>query len=106
MQLATGVMPGGVNGTIDPALYNTDTPSPYTSGGVGIHTGGSNFLMADGHAKFLQPNQVSTGHNGQPGRDQESGSSAGFSGFNAADTDTMYIDPGHTVGVAATFSIN
>ena len=106
MQLATGVMPGGTNGTIDPTLYKSDTPLPYTGGGTGIHTGGSNFLLADGHAKFLRPEQVSTGHNGHPGQDQESASTAGYSGFNAADTDTMFIDPNHTVGVAATFSIN
>ncbi len=105
MQLATGIMPAGPNSTMDPGLY-TVTPSPYTGGGVGIHTGGSNFLMADGHAKFLQPVQVSAGHNGRSGYDQDSGSSAGFSGFNAADTDTMFIDPNHTVGVTATFSIN
>ena len=103
LQLATGVMPAGQTGTLGAGNYS---PSTYTNGGVGIHTGGSNFLLADGHAKFLQPNQVSTGHNGHPGQDQESGSTAGFSGYNAADTDTMFIDPGHTVPVAATFSIN
>ena len=106
IQLATGVMPGGTGGTLDPTLYSADMPSPYLNGGVGIHTGGSNFLLADGHAKYLRPSQVSTGHNGKPGYDQESGSSAGFSGFNAADTDTLYIDPGHTYGVAAMFSVN
>ena len=106
VQLATGVMPGGTGGTLDPALYSSDTPLPYTGGGVAIHTNGSDFLFADGHVKWLMPSQVSTGHNGKPGYDQESGSSAGFSGFNAAATDTMYLDPGHTVGVAATFSLN
>ncbi len=106
LQLATGVMDGGTSGTLSPSLYSSDTPYPYTGGGVGIHTGGSNFLFGDGHVKFLQPNQVSTGHNGHPGQDQEDASTAGFSGFNAADTDTMYVDPGHTYGVAATFSLN
>ena len=107
MQLATGVMAGGPNGMPAPSDYTVaGNPSPYTSGAVGIHTGGSNFLMADGHAKYLRPEQVSSGHNGTPGKDQEDASSAGFSGYNAADTDTMYVDPGHTVGVTATFSIN
>jgi len=104
--LATGVMPGGTGGALDPSLYSADSPPAYIGGGVGIHTGGSNFLFADGHVKWLMPIQVSTGHNGKPGYDQESGSSAGFSGFNAADTDTMYLDSGHTQGVTGTFSVN
>lgn len=106
IQLATGVMPGGVTGALDPSLYNAAAPSPYTNGGVGVHTGGANFLLGDGHVKFLRPEQVSTGHNGRAGYDQESGSTAGFSGFNAAATDTLFVDPGHTVPVAATFSVN
>ena len=103
LQMATGVMPAGTNGTLAPTDYNAAT---YTSGGVGIHTSGSDFLFADGHVKWLMPSQVSTGHNGILGHDQESGSTAGFSGYNAAATDTLYIDPGHTSGVAATFSLN
>ena len=103
LMLATGVMPAGQTGTLGAGTYSTST---YLNGGVGVHTGGSNFLMADGHAKFLQPNAVSSGHNGHPGQDQESGSTTGYSGYNAADTDTMFIDPGHTVPVTATFSIN
>ena len=107
MQLATGVMAGGQNGMPAPADYTVaGNPLPYTSGAVGIHTGGSNFLLGDGHVKFLRPEQVSPGHNGRSGYDQESGSTAGFSGFNAAATDTMFVDPGHTVPVAATFSVN
>jgi prepilin-type N-terminal cleavage/methylation domain-containing protein/prepilin-type processing-associated H-X9-DG protein len=103
LQLATGVMDAGTSGTLPAGSY---TPATYLNGGVGVHTGGSNFLLSDGHVKFLQPNQVSAGHNGKPGFDQESGSSVGFSGYNAADTDTLYVDPGHTYGVAATFSVN
>jgi prepilin-type N-terminal cleavage/methylation domain-containing protein/prepilin-type processing-associated H-X9-DG protein len=106
LQLATGVMPAGQTGTIPASSYNTNTPLPYTNGGAGVHTGGSNFLLADGHAKFLRPEQVSSGHNGNPGQDQETASGNSFIGYKAADTDTMFIDPGHTVGVAATFSIN
>ncbi len=103
LMLATGVLPAGQTGTLAAGAYS---PSTYTSGGVGIHTGGSNFLLADGHVKFLQPAAVSSGHNGHSGQDQETGSTAGFSGYNAADTDTMFIDPNHTAGVTATFSIN
>ena len=107
LMLATGVMPAGPTGTLDPSTYSTVSPSPYTSGAVGIHTGGSNFLLADGHVKYLQPSQVSSGHNGSPGQDQETASSSGsYSNYRAADTDTLYIDPNHTDGVTATFSIN
>ncbi len=104
--IATGVMPAGQTGTLAAGQYS---PTTYTNGGPAIHTGGSNFLLADGHAKYLRPEQVSSGHNGNPGQDQET-ASAGASGnlglYKAADTDTLYVDPGHTVGVAATFSVN
>ncbi|MGI4791722.1 MAG: DUF1559 domain-containing protein [Janthinobacterium lividum] len=107
LMLATGVMPAGPTGTLDPATYSTVSPSPYTSGAVGIHTGGSNFLLSDGHVKYLQPIQVSSGHNGNLGQDQETASSSGsYTNYKAAATDTMYIDPNHTAGVTATFSIN
>jgi prepilin-type N-terminal cleavage/methylation domain-containing protein/prepilin-type processing-associated H-X9-DG protein len=108
LQLATGVMDAGVSGTLPQGTATSSgyDPATYTSGAVGIHTSGSNFLLGDGHVKWLRPNAVSSGHNGRSGYDQESGSTAGFSGYNAAATDTMYVDPGHTVGVAATFSIN
>ena len=103
LQLATGVMAAGTNGTLASGDYNAAT---YTSGATGIHAGGSNFLFADGHVKYLKPIQVSAGHNGRSGFDQESGSSAGFSGYNAAATDTMFVDPGHSQSVAGTFSVN
>ena len=103
IQLSTGVMAAGQSGMLASTDYN---PAYYTSGGVGIHTSGSDFLFADGHVKWLLPNQVSTGHNGNPGQDQETASAAGYSMYKAAATDTMYVDPGHTVGVAATFSLN
>ena len=103
IQLATGIMAGGQSGILVPPAGTT---AYYTGGGVGIHTGGSNFLLADGHVKFLQPSQVSTGHNGNPGQDQTTASGNSFSGYKAAATDAMYIDPNHTVGVTATFSLN
>ncbi len=109
LQLATGVMPAGPNGTLDPATYSTVTPSPYTSGAVGIHTGGSNFLLADGHVKYLRPSQVSSGHNGTPGQDQGTASanaSGDYTKYKAAATDTLFVDPDRTAAVAATFSVN
>lgn len=37
---------------------------------AGIHTGGSNFLAADGHVKWLLPQKVSSGPNGTDGTTQ------------------------------------
>jgi prepilin-type N-terminal cleavage/methylation domain-containing protein/prepilin-type processing-associated H-X9-DG protein len=50
---ATSVM-GGVN--LGTAYYG-----PYTIANGGVHSSGSNFLMADGHAKWLRGSQVSPG---------------------------------------------
>ena len=99
LQLATGVMDYGTTGS------GQNVAGVYTNNGNGVHTGGSNFLLGDGHAKFLRPGQVSAGHNGKSGQDQETGSSGSYSGYDAAATDTMYLDPNHTQPVAATFSI-
>ena len=43
---------------------NHTTPAamtPQLSGGP-VHTGGSNFLLADGHVKYLKPGVVSSGY--------------------------------------------
>jgi prepilin-type N-terminal cleavage/methylation domain-containing protein/prepilin-type processing-associated H-X9-DG protein len=44
---------------------NCSVTAPTASGGftakIGLHTGGSNFLLADGHAKWFQGSQVSPG---------------------------------------------
>jgi prepilin-type N-terminal cleavage/methylation domain-containing protein/prepilin-type processing-associated H-X9-DG protein len=48
--------PGG-----NPAYGNTTTGN-YLNGGQGIHTGGSNFAMADGHVKWLNGSSVSDGY--------------------------------------------
>ncbi|MDR3708976.1 MAG: DUF1559 domain-containing protein [Capsulimonadaceae bacterium] len=40
------------------------TTDPYTShftGPLGVHSGGSNFIMSDGHVKWLMPNSVYAG---------------------------------------------
>ena len=63
-----------------------------------VHTGGSNFLLADGHVKFFQGNKISPGStNGDQNGDQSNGcGTAAGTGFvgNAAK------------GFAATFSAN
>jgi prepilin-type N-terminal cleavage/methylation domain-containing protein/prepilin-type processing-associated H-X9-DG protein len=40
---------------------STALPTPHQITTAGIHTGGSNFVMADGHAKWFLPTQVSGG---------------------------------------------
>ena len=54
-QFATGVMSGGA-ATIGTSKGNY-------SASTGRHTDGSNFLLADGHAKWLRGSSVSTGGN-------------------------------------------
>ncbi len=103
LKLATGVMDAGTSGTMPASEYSA---SSYVSTSGGVHTGGSNFLFADGHVKDLKPSQVSAGHNGNPGQDQEDASTRSFLGFKAAATDAMYLDPSHTQSVAGTFSLN
>ena len=60
-----------------------------------VHAGGSNFLLADGHVKFLRGNQVSPGGtNSDPNGDQSNGcGTAAGTGFSGK-------------GFAATFSAN
>ncbi len=105
LRMATGLMPGGVNGTytVSPAVLSA---SFTTSGVNGVHSNGSNFLLADGHVKNLRPGQVSSGHQSIAGQDQATGSTNSYSGYKAAATDTMYIDANHTQSCAATFGIN
>ena len=98
-------MPGGLGGTYMPPS-NVLSLSYTTSGVNGVHSNGSNFLLADGHVKNLRPGQVSSGHQSNSGQDQETGSTNSYSGYKAAATDTMYIDPTHTQPVAATFGTN
>ena len=105
LRMATGLMPGGVNGTytVSPAVLSAS----FTSSGVnGVHSGGSNFLMGDGHVKNLRPGQVSAGHPSIAGQDQATGSTNSYSGYKAAATDNMYADANHTQAVSATFGLN
>jgi prepilin-type processing-associated H-X9-DG protein len=52
----TGYMYGSYQGTANNTSFNAP---------IGRHTGGSNFLMADTHAKFLLPIKVSAGIDNQ-----------------------------------------
>ena len=103
LKLATGIMAAGAN-SVDP--YGSPYTSYYT-GPTGIHTDGSNFLFNDGHVKFLRPIQVSSGHNGIPGQDQQTATAGSAKGlYKAAASDTLFLDSAHTQSVTGTFSTN
>ena len=57
MKYATGYMRGS-----NPSSNPGGTSGGNFTGPLGRHTDGSNFLMADGHAKFLRPSAVSAGN--------------------------------------------
>ena len=63
------------------------------------HGVGTNFLLADGHAKFLKPAQVSVGV-ANTNNTYQNGPNAGY---QAASPNAMFLDDGKTP-VAATFS--
>ncbi len=103
LKFATGIMAAGASGVDS---YGAPYTSYYT-GATGIHTDGSNFLFNDGHVKFLRPIQVSAGHNGISGQDQQTataGSSRGL--YKAAASDALFLDSAHTQSVVGTFSAN
>jgi prepilin-type processing-associated H-X9-DG protein len=85
--LATGYM-GGAVGTcsLRPVFNNSNYYKPTT----GRHTNGSNFLLGDGHVKWLQGSQVSTGSvliSGQYGETETTNEDAtGNPACNAAGT--------------------
>lgn len=70
---------------------------------LGVHTNGSNFLLADGHAKYLTPASVSPGFsnsNSSCPQDQTGSPCAGVTGYAAGTSDLSYNN------FAATFSLN
>jgi len=81
------------------ATYATGTPlGGRAVGGTPQHTTGSNYLAADGHAKYLQPSQVSSGYTAVSlGLPQQTDS-------HAAATDTLYTDVAKTHPAAMTYS--
>jgi prepilin-type processing-associated H-X9-DG protein len=69
-QLVTGAM-GGMTQTLYQTAYVGDpdgrSPADVFNGLLPRHTNGSNFLMADGHVKFLEGAAVSIGYNAPNG---------------------------------------
>jgi prepilin-type N-terminal cleavage/methylation domain-containing protein/prepilin-type processing-associated H-X9-DG protein len=80
---ATGVFPGE---------GFTSTPA---------HGMGANYLLCDGHAKFITPNYVSPGWYANNSTDPES-----IANNRAAGTSNMYVDAAQTIKAVATMSPN
>ena len=90
LKYATGWMGGRDPNTFNMACFYT--------GKEGRHSGGSNFLMADTHAKWFRGSQVSAGRNAG----SETANQTGGQYNNAAGTSGNFADG---TGVGATFSI-
>lgn len=87
--------------SVSPAVGLGNPPCSSTTAGyllTPVHTGGSNFLFADGHVKYLPGSKVSPGStNSDPEGDQSNGcGTAAGTGFVGSSTK----------GFAATFSAN
>ena len=79
LKYATGYMGG-----LDASAATCEYPAP-----TGIHNGGSNFLMADCHAKWIRPEQVSPGQNAyllNPNAAQNNNQAAGTAGLIGTNT--------------------
>lgn len=74
--LGTGYM--GNRGQQNCGAYVSDPNNLQGSGPTGRHTDGSNFLMADGHVKWLRGSQVSTGASTNAESDKQDGFGAGY----------------------------
>ncbi|MCW3062018.1 MAG: prepilin-type N-terminal cleavage/methylation domain [Capsulimonas sp.] len=90
-RFATGVMSGANPSEVGNTNHFYDTKT-------GRHTDASNFLMADGHAKWIRPTAVSTGGDGSNG-DCNTFTSGTYAG-TAASADCS------APGLAATFSVH
>ena len=65
-------------------------------GGKAAHTGGANYLAADGHVKWLQPGQVSSGWQAQSPNAPQTDASGTPVANTAASVANMYIDAAQT----------
>lgn len=91
-RFATGVM-SGAQSLVGTANANFDALT-------GRHTDGSNFLLADGHVKWLRPTSVSTGGN------DSSGSGSDCNTFTSGTINGSSAQTGcNAPGFAATFNI-
>jgi len=79
--------------------YATGNMGGAADGGTAAHTGASNFLLCDGHAKYINPNYVSVGWCANNTTDPES-----LPNNRAAGTDNMYVDSAQTIKALATMS--
>jgi prepilin-type N-terminal cleavage/methylation domain-containing protein/prepilin-type processing-associated H-X9-DG protein len=95
--------PGGATQSDGTLKYATGVLNGITqntgsfTGTDGRHTGGANYVMADGHAKFLRPTTVSPGTNASTANDMQVNNS------KAAGTSGTFADG--TSHPAATFSV-
>ena len=97
VQLMTGPMGSATGG--DTLLTTTSGAQMYSAyQTAGLHTGGSNFLLADGHAKWLKPSAVSPGDS-----PTTAGTYANGAAGTAAATDVLAGNGTHP-SYAATFS--
>jgi len=103
--LNVGTQPGTpkyVTGYLSNQSSTPQQKDPTVSASTGVHTDGANYLLADGHVKFLRPSSVSSGENAASSSDVEGANSTPA---RAAGTGSMYNNTG-TLQYAATFSVN
>lgn len=91
----------GYLGNPTAATYSTTPPSYHTTG---RHNGGSNFLMCDGHSKFLQPGRVSPGLSAETPTDAQNAHTVGEAWFGNYPTAAGTAAAGSLF--SATYSIN
>ena len=93
-KFGTGGFPGNIN-SMTPQVIDANT---------GIHTGGSNFICADGHAKWQLPGRMSSGFDTpSAGAGQSNGNTAAGTGCmdNTDNSNTTCANPN---GASLTFS--
>ncbi len=99
MRYATGILRSDST-----AALTVGSSSGNATAATGIHTDGSNFLMADGHAKFLRPSAVSAGGNNNVGPN-DCTAGQGLSPVGTAGTSYAAGTGCGDSSIAATFSI-